>query len=142
MISWIIALFYFIQEAGFLNFTEMISTNLILLLICRGLYVLTYIWNYSISQREIDDKLFEKKEIFYFSIKQVMLLLFNMLYLPVAVLISFYSLLMTGSYVRTLGITRKVKIFTILGYSMNMVLPIIGLLWFGICLLYTSDAAD
>ena len=110
----------------------MISTNLILLLICRGLYVLTYIWNYSISQREIDDKLFEKKEIFYFSIKQVMLLLFSMLYLPVAVLISFYSLLMTGSYVRTLGITRKVKIFTIIGYSMNIILPIIGLLWFGI----------
>ncbi len=132
MISWIIALFYFKQEAVYLNFTEMISTKLILLLICRGLYVLTYTWNYSISQREIDDKLFEKKEIFYFSIKQVMLLLFSMLYLPVAVLISFYSLLMTGSYVRTLGITRKVKIFTILGYSMNIILPIIGLLWFGI----------
>ncbi|MFW9999361.1 MAG: hypothetical protein ACFE88_04525, partial [Candidatus Hermodarchaeota archaeon] len=67
-------IFYQLYTLGYLNLEQIFFTNLLLLLIFRGIYVATYYFNYYKDRnRELEEgiKLFTKKEIIYFSIKQI-----------------------------------------------------------------------
>src|SRR5665648_213213 len=118
MINWVIAFFYFLEELGFLKIEDMVTKNLPILLICRGFYCLTYVLNYYKSRSGIPDdanSLFAQKEVVYFSLKQVILILFGMIYLPFAVFISFYSLMASGNYVKIIAENKENKYLALLG---------------------------
>ncbi|MFX1288870.1 MAG: hypothetical protein ACFFFY_09990, partial [Promethearchaeota archaeon] len=77
MINWIIAFFYFLEELGFLKIEDIVTKNLPMLLVCRGLYCITYYLNYSKKfSTETDERksLFTQKETIFFILKQAMLL--------------------------------------------------------------------
>ena len=93
MINWILAFFYFLDSYGILSIEQMLTFNLPLLLICRGLYITCYVLNYvkgynnELQERE---KLFNKNETIIFSAKQFLLISFGILYFPmVRVLLGF-----------------------------------------------------
>jgi len=129
MINWFIAIFYFLQEFGILNLKQIFTTNLIILCLSRGLYIITYYFNYN-KQIEEGAKLFNKRESIYFAFKQVSLILFGMIYLPIAIFISFYSLMMSGNYIKQIGTNQRKRLINIVGNLLNFLAPPIGILWF------------
>ncbi|MHA1487173.1 MAG: CocE/NonD family hydrolase, partial [Promethearchaeota archaeon] len=145
MINWIIAFFYFLEELGFLKIEDMVAKNLPMLLICRGLYCLTYVLNYYKGRSGIPDdasSLFARKEVVYFTLKQVMLILFGTIYLPFTVFISFYSLMASGNYIKIIAENRENKYLALVGKLINVTSPIFGILWYTfISLDYYSIAA-
>ncbi|MFX0046935.1 MAG: CocE/NonD family hydrolase [Candidatus Hermodarchaeota archaeon] len=133
MINWIIAFFYFLEELGFLKIEDIITKNLPMLLVCRGLYCITYYLNYSkIFTTETDERksLFTQKETIFFILKQAMLLLFGAIYLAFAVFISFYSIMMSGKYIYNIANKRENKLLSILGKIITFFAPLVGILWF------------
>jgi len=145
MINWIIGFFYLLEELGFLKIEDMITKNLPILLICRGLYCLTYVLNYYKSRSGIQNdanSLFAHKELSYFILKQVILILFGMIYFPFAVFISFYSLMMSGNYIKIVAENREIKYLGLVGKLINVTSPLLGILLFTfISLDYYSIAA-
>ncbi len=129
MINPIIMLFLLLSDLGYIELEQILTTNLLLLVICRGLYTITYFFNYNKEPGE-DKKLFSKHETIYFTLKQVLLILVGMLYLPIAAFISFYSLMMTGSYLKKIGEERRSRIIEILGTLINILSPILGIFWY------------
>ncbi|TFG17652.1 MAG: hypothetical protein EU531_02805, partial [Promethearchaeota archaeon] len=131
MINWITAIFYFLGTFGFLDI-EMMLSNLIILVIFRGLYILGYVLYYGkYSKRSTDgEELFTNKEIIYFGIKQIILVLFGMIYFPITIFISFYSLLMFAAYLINIGNTINHRILIIFGNLFKILIPLIGILWF------------
>ena len=131
MINWITALFYFLGTLGFLDIELMLS-NLIILVIFRSLYILGYVLYYGkYSKRSADGgDLFTNKEIIYFGIKQIILVLFGMIYFPITIFISFYSLLMFAVYLINIGNTINRRILIIFGNLFKILIPLIGILWF------------
>jgi predicted acyl esterase len=133
MINWLIAIFYFLESLGIINLEQMITTNLFLLLICRGFYVITYVNRYEFLKERAEQGgtiLFDKQEILIFSLKQVIILLFGMIYFPITLFVSVYSLLMGSSYLREIGIVRDRKMLKLLGKAINIIVPILAVLWF------------
>lgn len=145
MLNWIIALFYLLEEFGFLKIEDMVTKNLPLLLICRGFYCLTYVFNYYKSRSGTSDNknsLFAQKEGIFFILKQVIIILFGTIYLPFAVFISFYSLMMSGNYIKIIAENRENKYLAFVGKLINVFSPIFGILWYTfISLDYYSIAA-
>jgi len=145
MINWIIAFFYLLEELGFLKIEDMIAKNLPILLICRGFYCLTYVINYYKSRSSIPgdvNSLFTQKEVVYFTLKQVLLILFGTIYFPFAVFISFYSLMASGNYLKIIANSRENKYLALVGKLINLISPIFGILWYTfISLDYYSIAA-
>ncbi|MFW9946789.1 MAG: CocE/NonD family hydrolase [Candidatus Odinarchaeota archaeon] len=133
MINWIIAFFYFLNSYGILSLEQMLTINLLLLLICRGLYVTSYVLNYrkgynnGLPKRE---QLFNKNESLYFSIKQLVLILFGILYFPLAVFISFYSLMMAGNYFKSFSRKKNIPTLKITGILVTIITPIMGIIWY------------
>lgn len=131
MINWITALFYFLGTLGFLDIEQIITTNLLILLIFRGLYVFGYLFYYGkYNEKTERESLFNKKEIIYFGFKQIILILFGMIYFPIAIFISFYSLLMFAAYIINIGKAINRKLVIILGKTIKILTPIIGILWY------------
>jgi len=133
MINWIIALFYFLEELGLLKIEDMLTKNLPLLLICRGIYCLAYVLNYRDGLvDETDDRktLFTRKETAFFLLKQTMIILFGTIHLVFVVFISFYSLMMSGKYIDSIAKKRKIKILSKLGNIFSFLSPLIGILWY------------
>jgi len=133
MINWIIAFFYFLNNLGFLTLEQIFTKNLTLMAICRGFYILTYIFKYYANDRnEIsgDKLLFTKKETILFGIKQLLIFLFGILFFPVSVFISIYSLIISGYYLKKLAENKKHKSLKVAGVLIAILTPIIGLLWF------------
>ncbi|MFX1325263.1 MAG: CocE/NonD family hydrolase [Promethearchaeota archaeon] len=116
-----------------MNLEQIFTTNLILLLICRGIYVITYYFNYYKDfNNEVSgtEKLFTKNEIINFTIKQVSLILFGMIYYPIAIFISFYSLLMSTNYLKHISKKKRFIYGDILTNALNILIPLGGILWF------------
>ncbi len=133
MINWIIALFYFLEEFGLLKIEDMLTKNLPMLLICRGIYCLTYVLNYREGLGSKTDgriTLFTQKETTFFILKQTMIFLFGTIHLVFAVFISFYSLMMSGKYISTIANKRNNKILSKLGNLFSFLSPLIGILWY------------
>ncbi|NHJ23378.1 MAG: CocE/NonD family hydrolase [Candidatus Lokiarchaeota archaeon] len=133
MINWIIAFYYFLNTFGFLNLEQMLIQNLPLLLICRGIYIITYYFNYEkdyLKELRGDEQLFTKKEVYYFSFKQLLLILYGILFTPIAVFIAFYSLLIGGHYLKSVGNKINRKILKIIGIITYFFSPLIGIFYF------------
>lgn len=133
MIDWIIMIFYQLNTLGYLNLEQIFITNLLLLVIFRGLYIATYYFNYYKDRnKELEEgvKLFTKNEKIYFSIKQISIVLFGMIYFPITIFICFYSLFMSSNYIKQIGETRRLKPVKILAKLINILAPLIGIIWF------------
>ncbi len=133
MINWIIAFFYFLEELGFLKIEDILTKNLPILLICRGLYCLTYVLNYREGfSRENNDRklLFTQKETGFFILKQLMIILFGTIHIVFTLFISFYSLMISGRYINNLAEKQKIRLLTILGKLITFFAPILGILWY------------
>jgi predicted acyl esterase len=145
MINWIITFYYYLNTFGFLNLEQMLTQNLPLLLICRGIYIITYYLNYQkdyLKELSGSEHLFTKKEVYYFSSKQLLLILFGTLFTPGAVFIAFYSLLVSGQYLKCIGNNFKRKAIKIIGIITYFFSPFIGILYYTfIDLNYYSIAA-
>ncbi len=135
MINWIIAIFYFLKELGFLRIEDMITKNLPILLISRVFYSITYFLYYHksfINKTDERKPLFTQKETTYFILKQVILILFGTIYLAFAVFISFYSLMMGGKYLVNFAEQRKNRILRMIGNFITFLAPLIGILWYSL----------
>jgi predicted acyl esterase len=132
MINWIIAFFYFLGTLGIFDIEQILFNNLIIILICRGLYVFGYTLFYGKYSNDALEResLFSKEEIIYFGIKQIIVILFGMLYFPITIFLSFYSLLMFTYYFLNIGKTMNSKMLNIFGNLSKILIPLIGILWF------------
>ena len=133
MINWIIAFYYYLHSFGLLNIDVMLTQNLPIVLICRGIYIATYYFNYHkdyLKELTAGEKLFAKKEAYYFSLKQLFMILSGTLFTPIAVFIAFYSLMMSGQYLKSLGSKLDKKVIKILGIITYYISPIIGILYY------------
>lgn len=133
MINWIIMIFYQLYTLGYLNLEQIFITNLLLLVIFRGIYVVSYYFNYYKNNHEEQTegtKLFTKNEKIYFSIKQISLVLFGMIFYPITIYICFYSLLVSSNFIRQIGDNLRLKPVNIFGRIINVFAPLIGIIWF------------
>ena len=133
MINWIIMIFFQLYSLGYLNVEQILTTNLITLLICRGLYIVAYYINYYKDfNNELGEgkKLFTKNEIINFTLKQVSIVLIGIVFFPAAVFISFYSLLMTTNYLNHLSKNLRIKYIDRVAKLFNILIPLGGIIWF------------
>ena len=133
MIDFIIALFYFANDLGLVRIDQIFTTNLITLLLCRGFYILIYLVTYykrAESGERTGSFIFSKKEMVYFGIKQLSLILFCILFFPLTVFLSVYSLMIGGIYIKQWQFKSKERIFKILGFIITFLTPLISIIWF------------
>lgn len=131
MIDLFIMIFYYLDNLGILN-TRMLMSNLILLVICRGFYIITYVLNYSelfyLNPKIENQKVFIGK----FIVTQIIIVLFGILLVPLTVGLSFYSLQNSGSFLQQIGDKRKTTNFLQIGNFVKIILPLLGLCWYGL----------
>ena len=133
MIDWIIMIFFQLYTLGYLNLEQIFITNLLLLVIFRGLYIVTYYFNYYKDRNEeLGEglKLFTKNEKIYFTIKQISIILFGIIIFPITIFICFYSLLISSNFIKQIGENLRLKLITILARLINIFAPLIGIIWF------------
>ncbi|MFX1240188.1 MAG: CocE/NonD family hydrolase [Promethearchaeota archaeon] len=125
-------IFYQLYTLGYLNLEQIFLTNLPLLIIFRGIYAITYYFNYKDRNNELEGevKLFTKLEKIYFSIKQISIILFGMTYFPITIFICFYSLLVSSNFIKQIGEFLRSKPFRLLAKLINFLAPLIGIIWF------------
>ncbi|UCC18483.1 MAG: CocE/NonD family hydrolase [Promethearchaeota archaeon] len=126
-------IFYQLYTLGYLNLEQIFITNLLLLIVLRGLYVVTYYFNYYKDyNKELGEriKLFTKNEKIYFTIKQISIILFGMIFYPITIYICFYSLLVSSNYMKQIGENLRLKPVVILARLINILTPFIGIIWF------------
>lgn len=132
MIDFIIAFFYFADDLGLVNIEQILTTNLLFLLLSRGFYILVYLITYynKESTERMESLIFSKKEMLYFAIKQVSLTLFGILFFPLTIFISVYSLMISGTYIKNWQFKSKERFFKILGFLITFLTPLLSVLWF------------
>ncbi|MFX1590449.1 MAG: CocE/NonD family hydrolase, partial [Promethearchaeota archaeon] len=133
MIIWILAFFYFLDSYGILSLEQMLTFNLPFLLICRGLYITLYVLNYvkgSNNEFQKRENLFNKNETILFSAQQFLLISFGILYFPLAIFISFYSLMMAGNYMKEFSKKTNFTSLRITGILISLIAPIMGIIWY------------
>ncbi|MFX1572182.1 MAG: CocE/NonD family hydrolase [Promethearchaeota archaeon] len=126
-------IFYQLYTLGYLDLEQIFCVNLILLIVCRGIYITSYYFHYCKDynkQLEEGKKLFTRNEIIYFSAKQTSIIIFGMLYFPIAVFISFYSLLVANNYFKQFGEQARLKFTKYIAKLIDILLPLIGIIWF------------
>ncbi|MFX0065823.1 MAG: CocE/NonD family hydrolase [Candidatus Hermodarchaeota archaeon] len=131
MIDWIIMIFLMLDNLGILSFEQMLTINLLLVAFCRAFYLIAHALNNKEYSKELEEgkKLFTRNETIYFSLKQIVIILFGISYFPIAVFVSVYSLLISGSYLKQIGEKRSAKSLNILGNLITIFSPLIGILW-------------
>ncbi|MFW9824737.1 MAG: CocE/NonD family hydrolase [Candidatus Thorarchaeota archaeon] len=125
--------FFQLYNLGYLNLDQMVSTSLPLLLVCRGLYVITYYFNYYKDfneELEEEKKVFTKNEIIFFSVKQISIILISSVLFPIAISISFYSLLMTTNHLKQISKNVRVKYADKMAQFFNILIPLGGIIWY------------
>jgi predicted acyl esterase len=130
MIDFIIAFFYFADDLGLVKIEQIFTTNLITLLLIRGFYIIVYLLTYNKKTERAESFIFSKKEMFYFGIKQVSLILFGILFFPLTIFISVYTLMISGTYLKQWRFKAKERIFKTLGFLITLLTPLLSILWF------------
>lgn len=133
MINWIIAFFYFLNTLGILTLEQIFTKSLILLSFCRGFYIFTYFFTYlknKSSETKETAQNFSTREKTYFGIKQLLIFLFGMLFFPVSVFISIYSLIISGYYLKNIAEIKRKRWLKVLSKLIILLTPIVGILWF------------
>ncbi len=131
MIDLFIMIFYYLDNLRILN-TRILMSNIILLVICRGFYIITYILNYS-ELFQLNPKI-ENQKVFIskFIVTQIIIVLLGILLVPLTVGLSFYSLQNSGSFIQQIGNKRKSSNFLQIGNFVKIILPLLGLCWYGL----------
>ncbi|MHA1668953.1 MAG: hypothetical protein ACTSV5_00090, partial [Promethearchaeota archaeon] len=133
MIDWIITFFYFLNDLEFLTLEQIFTKSLILLLFCRGFYIITYIFTYLKKHSSTTNKntqTISTREKTYFGIKQLLIFLFGMLFFPISVFISIYSLIISGYYLKKIAEQKRNGWIKVLSKLIIVLTPIVGILWF------------
>ncbi|MFW9897247.1 MAG: CocE/NonD family hydrolase [Candidatus Thorarchaeota archaeon] len=97
------------------------------------MYIITYYFNYYKdfnNELEAGRILFTKNETITFTIKQISIVLFGMLFFPIAVLLSFYSLLMTTNYLKQINANIRFKYIDLITKIFNILIPLGGIIYF------------
>ncbi len=133
MIDWIITFFYFLNSLEFLTVVQIFAKNLVILAFSRGFYIITYyityFKNYTNKTNE-NIQMFSNKEKTYFGIKQLFIFLFGMLFFPISIFISFYSLIISGYYLKRIAEEKRNRWIKGLSKLIILLTPIVGILWF------------
>ncbi len=125
--------FYQLYDLKYLDLEQIFCINLLLLIVCRGIYITSYYFNYCKDYNkklEEGNKLFTKNEIVYFGVKQASIILFGMIYFPITIFISFYSLLVSSNYFKQIGEQVRLKYTNVIAKLIDILLPLIGIIWF------------
>jgi predicted acyl esterase len=133
MIDWIIAFFYFSNTLGLITLEQIFTESLILLIFCRGFYIFIYYFTYirnNSRETGAPENRFSTKEKIYFGIKQLLIFLFGMLFFPLSVFISIYSLIISGYYLKKIAENKGNKMFIFLSKIIIILPPIVSILWF------------
>ena len=130
MINWIIMIFFQLYTLGYLDLGQIFTTNLVLLLICRGLYIISYYFNYykNNNSTKTEERLFTHKEIAVFTTKQISIIVFGIIYFPIAIFIAFYSLLISTTYFKQIVIKHRIKYADLVLKACNVLIPIAGII--------------
>ncbi|MHA1703955.1 MAG: CocE/NonD family hydrolase, partial [Promethearchaeota archaeon] len=99
----------------------------------RGFYIITYFFTYLkkySSETNENIQTFSTKEKTYFGIKQLLIFLFGMIFFPISVFISIYSLIISGYYLKKIAEHKRNRMIKVLGKIIIVLTPIIGILWF------------
>jgi len=124
-------IFYYLDNLGILN-TRILLSNLILLVICRGFYVVTYVLNYT-ELFQLNSKIENQKEfIIKFILTQIIIVFIGILLVPLTIGFSFYSLQIGGSFIQQIGDERKSTNLLQTGNLVKIILPLLGLCWYGL----------
>jgi predicted acyl esterase len=125
-------IFFQLYTLGYLDLGQIFTTNLVLLLICRGLYIISYYSRYykDNENTKSEEKLFTKKEIIIFTVKQISIILFGIIYFPIAIFIAFYSLLISTTYFKQIAVQNRIKYANLALKACNILIPIAGIIWF------------
>ncbi|MCJ7647062.1 MAG: CocE/NonD family hydrolase, partial [Candidatus Lokiarchaeota archaeon] len=129
MINPIIAFFFFLNNLELLTLEQIFAKSLILLALCRGFYIITYFFTYFKKASE-NTQTFSTKEKAYFGIKQLLIFLFGMLFFPISVFISIYSLIISGYYLKKISERKRNRWIIVLSKLIMVLTPIVGILWF------------
>ncbi len=135
MIDWIISIFYFAEILGIFSFKMMITVNLPILLISRGVLIL--ISYYILNKKGLLNKRSEsydeaKRGFIVFGFKQTIIILIGMIYFPISILLSFYAFLKLTGFLYNEKSVFKTRFINLTGRILTFLLPIISLLWFGL----------
>ena len=132
MIDWIIFLFFILETLGILNFFTILAINLPFLGITRAFYLFAFFYYHknSIKLSRSQDKIFDGKEKYLFSLKQIAILLFGIIYSPLTIFLGFYSILLGGSYLRKRFHDLGNRFLKYSGNLINVLAPIFGLILF------------
>lgn len=135
MIDWIISFFYFGAILGILSFEMMITVNLVLLIVCRGLLIV--IISYILYKKGFLDKNSReysesRRKFVRFSLKQIIVILIAVLYFPLSLFFSLYALLKLSNYFSNEKSVFQKKRVNLLGRIMIFLIPLIFILWFGL----------
>lgn len=130
MIDQILAIYYFLNGLGLLTIEKILEAA-VLLILCRGFYIITYVLNFSRGYNdETKDqiKLNTRSETILFSTRQIIVILLGMLFVPLAVFFSIYSLLRGGIFLREIGDKQKSEKIKVAGRIINIFGPLLGIL--------------
>jgi hypothetical protein len=133
MIKWLNAIFYFINAENFTSFIQIATINLLIVVISRSLYAISYYYRYS--------ELFEGKGrpfkvyfsnnyLLYFILKEITLILIGILYYPISVGIGVYSFILMGDNIKNIGEKKENHIIKNTGDSIRIIIPLIGIIYF------------
>jgi len=90
---------------------------------------LNYYKDYN-NELEADQKFFTKKRVVFYGLRQAIIFLFGMIFLPIAIFFSFYALLLSAEYMKQIADRKSFKFLKYFGVFIKIFSPIIGILWF------------
>ncbi|MHA1969652.1 MAG: CocE/NonD family hydrolase, partial [Candidatus Hodarchaeales archaeon] len=129
MIDIIIGIFLQLDQAGVLNFKQMIS-NLILLVVSRSIYLSTYYISYlKNDQKQIRDRIAiqSRSDLLLLILPQIVIIIGGMVFFLPAISISIYSLLMSGVFIKNYAQKTKSPDLNMIGNLVIAIIPLISI---------------
>lgn len=133
MIKWINAIFYFLNSENFTTLIQILSINLLVLGISRAIYIATYYFRYRklfFREERSFKAYFPNNYVIYFILKEISIILLGIIYFPVSIGIAIYSLILVGDNIKQLGVNKENNIMKIVGSTIRILFPLIGIIYF------------
>jgi len=135
MINWIILVIFFLDINNIITIDNILFVNLPILIISRIILISTFI----LSHREEypndlteDQKSFVKNNKKYRILKEIIILLFGIIYTPITIFLTLYTLMRVGLILENRGALKRTHKLEICGKVIIFFFPIGALLWFSI----------
>jgi hypothetical protein len=132
MINWLIVIFFLINVNGYTSLTQILIVNLPLVIVSRAVYLLLYLYRIKdlLNPRQESPGYSPKKFKIFLFLKHFAIIILSIIYLPVAITVIIYSLLLISDHIKHIGTNRGIKILEINGYIIKTMLPFIGIVYF------------